>query len=224
MYFCQKSEMEAVENKKKTFVSSKDESVRMFTNPIMDKISRVHFMVPVYLYVPTVLFFLYRSVFTFQVSFFAIVGFLVLGIFLWTFTEYFLHRFLFHFEPKSEIGQRIHFITHGVHHDYPNDSKRLVMVPSISLPLAFIFYFLFVRIVGEAYVCPLFSGFVIGYLFYDLTHYALHHANFKSKFWLELKQHHMYHHYREPDKGFGVSTKFWDHIFRTLFTKDTSKN
>jgi sterol desaturase/sphingolipid hydroxylase (fatty acid hydroxylase superfamily) len=52
-----------------------------------------------------------------------------------------------------------------------------------------------------------------------MTHYALHHANFKSKFWLELKQHHMIHHYTDPDNGYGVSSKFWDHIYRTTFTK-----
>jgi len=93
------------------------------------------------------------------------------------------------------------------------------MVPAISLPLCLVFYFGFRFLLGPAYVTSFFTGYLIGYLFYDMTHYALHHANFKSKFWLELKQHHMIHHYTDPDNGYGVSSKFWDHIYRTTFTK-----
>ena len=52
-----------------------------------------------------------------------------------------------------------------------------------------------------------------------MTHYAIHHYNFKSKFWLDLKQHHMRHHYLDAHNGFGVSSKFWDLIFRTTFRR-----
>ena len=143
---------------------------------------------------------------------------------VWTFTEYNMHRFVFHWMPPGELGKKINFMFHGVHHDYPRDSYRLVMVPAISLPLAIAFYFGFRFILGllfgnENLVAPFFVGFVIGYLFYDMSHYALHHVNFKSKFWLDLKQHHMIHHYQEPHNGFGVSTKFWDSIYRTTFKR-----
>lgn len=205
------------------FVSNKDESVRMFKNPLLDKISRIHFSMPLYIYVPLILFCFYRSLFVFQNAFWQVPLLIILGIFVWTFTEYFLHRFVFHYEPQNPIGQRIHFITHGVHHDYPNDSKRLVMVPAISLPLCVIFYTLFYYIIGKEYVDAYFIGYVAGYLFYDMTHYALHHTNFKSKFWLDLKRHHMHHHYLEPDRGFGVSTVFWDKVFRTMFKKMMAK-
>jgi 4-hydroxysphinganine ceramide fatty acyl 2-hydroxylase len=204
----------------KTFVSNKDESVRMFENSILDKVSRIHFSVPLYIYVPIVFICLYRSIFIFQNNLLLVPGLIVLGLFLWTFTEYFLHRFIFHHEPKSALGKRIHFITHGVHHDYPNDTKRLVMVPSISLPLCVFFYTVFYFLLGKNYVDAYFVGYVIGYLFYDMTHYAIHHANFKSKFWLAIKQHHMRHHYVEPENGFGVSTFLWDYIFKTNFKKE----
>ena len=52
----------------------------------------------------------------------------------WTLTEYWLHRFVFHFEPEKGIGARLHWIIHGVHHDHPNDPLRLVMPPSVSVP------------------------------------------------------------------------------------------
>ncbi len=203
----------------KHFVSNKDESVRMFDADWMDFFSRIDFKVPLFIYVPVILVFLYRSLFVLPINLLYVLPLIVLGLAVWTFTEYNLHRFVFHWCPPGEIGKRIHFMFHGVHHDYPRDSKRLVMVPAVSLPLAVLFYFTFSLLLGKLYVEPFFVGFVMGYLFYDMTHYALHHANFKSKFWLELKQHHMIHHYSDPDNGFGVSTTFWDHVYRTTFNR-----
>lgn len=193
----------------------------MFNHPFLDFFSRVHFTVPLIIYVPVVLYFLYQSVFVYKLSILYIIPLIVFGIAVWTFTEYNMHRFVFHWMPPGKLGRKINFMFHGVHHDYPRDSMRLVMVPAVSLPLAFAFYFGFKFLLGPAYVTSFFTGFVSGYLFYDMTHYALHHANFKSRFWLDLKQHHMIHHYSDPDNGYGVSSKFWDHVYRTRFAKKT---
>lgn len=201
----------------KKYVSNKDETVRMFKSDFFEALSRVHFTVPIYIFLPIILYFLYRGIWVHELKFLSIVALFILGLFVWTLTEYTLHRFVFHFEPKSEIGKKLHFIFHGVHHDYPNDSRRLVMPPSVSLPLAAIFYFLFLLILGVEFVSPFFVGFIIGYLFYDLTHYAIHHFNMHSKFWLAIKNHHMKHHYQDPAKGFGVSTPLWDLIIGTNF-------
>jgi sterol desaturase/sphingolipid hydroxylase (fatty acid hydroxylase superfamily) len=104
---------------------------------------------------------------------------------------------------------------HGVHHDYPNDTKRLVMPPSVSIPLAAGFFFLFNVLLGNIFVAPFFIGFITGYLFYDISHYAIHHFNMHNKFWLVIKNHHMRHHYQSPGLGFGVSSPLWDVILRT---------
>ena len=203
----------------KNFVSNKDETVRMFKSDFMEFFSRVHFTVPLYVYVPVILVFMYLSIFTYKISAINIFGLFIGGLATWTLTEYLLHRFIFHFPAKSEFGKRIHFIFHGVHHDYPSDSKRLVMPPSVSLPLAILFFFIFRITLGEFMMLPFFSGFILGYLFYDITHYAIHHFNMHSKFWLAIKNHHMLHHYHDEFKGYGVSTPFWDVIFRTTFKK-----
>jgi sterol desaturase/sphingolipid hydroxylase (fatty acid hydroxylase superfamily) len=147
------------------------------------------------------------------------IGFYLIGIATWSAVEYFLHRFIFHFVPKSKWGLRMHFVFHGVHHDYPNDTKRLVMPPAVSIPLAFIFYFLFSTFLSKALLWSFFPGFVSGYLFYDISHYALHHFNFKSEFWKKLKKHHMLHHYSDSSKGYGVSSKVWDLIMQSDFEK-----
>jgi len=201
----------------KKFVSNKDVTVRMFKSDFMESLSRVHPSVPLIIFVPVILYMLYLSVFDFKIGVLSIVGLVVFGLFIWTITEYLLHRFVFHWELKSELGARIHFIFHGVHHDYPSDSRRLVMPPSVSIPLATLFYFLFSFLIGNIFVLPFFAGFLTGYLFYDITHYAVHHFNMHSKFWLAIKNHHIKHHYQDPDKGYGVSSPIWDYIFRTHY-------
>ncbi|MCU0343931.1 MAG: sterol desaturase family protein [Ignavibacterium sp.] len=207
----------------KNFVSNKDETVRMFKSDFMESLSRVHPSVPLIIFVPVILYMLYLSIFDYKISFLSIVGLIVFGLFIWTITEYLLHRFIFHLELKGKIGARIHFIFHGVHHDYPSDSRRLVMPPSVSIPLATLFFFLFKFLIGDIFVFPFFAGFLVGYLFYDITHYAIHHFNMHSKFWLAIKNHHIKHHYQDPAKGYGVSSPIWDYIFKTHYPTKEEK-
>ena len=203
----------------KNFISNKDETVVMFENKFLERLTRIHFSIPLFIFVPIILFCLYKSFTLESLNILAVTGYVIFGLFIWSLTEYVMHRFVFHWMPPGKMGARMHFVFHGVHHDYPSDSKRLVMVPTVSIPLALLFYFLFKVLIGPVNVFPFFAGFLAGYLFYDMLHYAIHHFNFKSKIWLELKQHHMLHHYKDMDKGYGVSSKFWDVIFRTMFRK-----
>jgi sterol desaturase/sphingolipid hydroxylase (fatty acid hydroxylase superfamily) len=146
---------------------------------------------------------------------------LLIGLFVWTFSEYILHRFVFHYRPRSARQERIVFLFHGVHHVQPDCKTRLVMPPVVSIPLALLFFVLFQFLVGSllggpAWVYPLFAGFGTGYLIYDLTHYATHHSRSRSRILKYLKRHHMLHHYKTPDARFGVSSPLWDVVFKTL--------
>ena len=203
---------------KKNYVSNSRESARMFKNDFLEGLSKIHFSVPLFIFVPAIVFFIYKAISN-NISAIAFTGYFALGVFVWTAAEYVLHRYLFHYMPKSEWGLRLHFIFHGVHHDYPRDSKRLVMVPSVSIPLAALFYFLFSLFLAKVNLYAFFPGFILGYLAYDMTHYAIHHANFKSSFWKKIKQHHMLHHYDDPSKGYGVSSVLWDKILDSDFPK-----
>ncbi|WP_224069530.1 sterol desaturase family protein [Arachidicoccus terrestris] len=209
----------------KNFVSNSTESTRMFKSSFLESLSKVHFTVPLFIFIPAIAFFIYRTFAVFHDSFLFFLGYYVLGLFVWTLTEYVLHRYIFHFHPSSRWGQRIHFIFHGVHHDYPRDKKRLVMPPSVSIPLALLFYFLFYLILptGGA-LSSFFPGFLTGYLIYDMMHYAMHHYNFKSSLMKRIKQHHMLHHYQDEHKGFGVSSSLWDKIFISGFPKKKDRS
>jgi sterol desaturase/sphingolipid hydroxylase (fatty acid hydroxylase superfamily) len=201
----------------KNYVSNGTASERMFRNGFMESLSKVHYSVPLFIYLPIVAFFIYRSFVKVHNTAGWFFIYLAAGIFIWTITEYLLHRYIFHFVPKSRWGLRLHFIFHGVHHDYPRDSKRLVMPPSASIPLAVLFYFLFLWLVPARMMDAFFAGFVIGYLVYDMTHYAIHHGNFKSRIMKSIKQHHMLHHYSDSTKGYGVSSSLWDIFFQSGF-------
>jgi 4-hydroxysphinganine ceramide fatty acyl 2-hydroxylase len=203
----------------KKYVSNSQESVRMFKNDLLEALSKVHYLVPVFIFMPVILLCIYESV-TLSIGWLSFFEYFVVGIFIWTFVEYIMHRFVFHYAPADKPwAQRIHFIFHGVHHDYPSDAKRLVLPPSVSIPLATLFYFLFRAILPVNYIFAFFPGFILGYLFYDLSHYAIHHFNFKGSIWKKIKQHHMLHHYQDPDKGYGVSSPLWDKVFRSDFDK-----
>src|SRR6185436_6805205 len=101
----------------KNFVSDSKESSRMFRSNLLEPLSKVHFSVPLIIYVLVIGYFLWKS---FSVEGISIGTFILsfgAGLLFWTAIEYFLHRFVFHFVPKSSWGQRLHYIFHGVHHD-----------------------------------------------------------------------------------------------------------
>ncbi|MFM1913225.1 MAG: hypothetical protein RIR51_1063 [Bacteroidota bacterium] len=138
------------------------------------------------------------------------------GLFFWSFAEYMLHRFAFHIIPDSELGKRISYIIHGNHHHYPKDRQRLFMppLPSILLPsMIFGIIYLFLREWSFAF----FPGFLFGYLLYGTMHYAIHSFNPPFPWLKPLWKNHYLHHYKDENKGFGVSSTFWDKIFGTMF-------
>src|SRR3954451_11397066 len=106
----------------------------MFASPLLDRFTRVHPVVPVLVFVPVIL--ALASTGEERAGVANMLGLLLGGYAVWTLTEYWLHRVVFHFEPQRGLGARLHWMLHGVHHDHPNDPLRLVMPPSASVPLA----------------------------------------------------------------------------------------
>jgi 4-hydroxysphinganine ceramide fatty acyl 2-hydroxylase len=197
----------------KPYISNKDESARMFQNDLLEVFTHVHPAIPHVIFLPVVAFMLYNTI---GISVLSAVFLFLFGIWVWSVTEYALHRFVFHFEPKNGWQQRLYFIIHGVHHDYPNDSRRLVMPPVVSIPLAIFFLGLFRLLMGSTYLPPFYAGFIFGYVLYDTTHYAIHHFRMPGKIGTYLRQRHLRHHYVDPDHNFGISSPLWDVVFGTL--------
>ncbi|TNF30185.1 MAG: fatty acid hydroxylase, partial [Bacteroidetes bacterium] len=146
------------------FVSNRNESPPMFENKFLDFFSRIHYSSVPILFVPISSYFFYRSLVEFEVTLVMVIGLFFAGYAFWTLMEYCIHRFFFHMEFTSKIGKKIHHIAHGIHHDYPNDSMRLVMPPAINLSLAVIFYWCFYLVLHDkGLTAGFFSGFTFGY-------------------------------------------------------------
>lgn len=186
-------------------------TVRLFKNAWLESLTYM----PIYVYLPVwtgfIIALLVESV---PQSLTRLMFAYVAGFLVWTLTEYLAHRFLFHFKFSSEIGRKFVFLIHGNHHELPKDKLRNMMPLIVTIPIAVLLWWASYTLggkVGTAY----FGGFLVGYVFYDLVHYACHQWGFTWSPFLRLKRHHLIHHYSVPDKNFAVSTTFWDSIFHT---------
>jgi dihydroceramide fatty acyl 2-hydroxylase len=190
-------------------------SPRLFDHPLLDKLSRVHWSMPLLVYMPFVILLAWASLRIYSPL---MVGSAALiGYFVWTLIEYFGHRYLFHAEFPGTFGARIHFLIHGVHHVHPSDPLRLVMPPLLSAPIMLMALLVTRLLFGLPLGYPFLMGFIIGYLSYDMVHYYVHHAEPKTRLGLTLRRLHMLHHFRDPERAFGVSAPWWDYVFKTQY-------
>ncbi len=190
-------------------------SKRLFENPILEALSRTSPYVIWTMYLIIISILLYLGVTKYHLLWWQILIAFLGGMVFWTFAEYNIHRYVYHLESDHPFLKRFAYVTHGVHHEYPNDKERLFLPPVPSLLLATLFFSLFYLILGK-YAFAFFPGFVMGYLLYATTHYLIHTIKHPPKPFRKLWQHHLLHHYKCPDKAFGVSNMFWDYVFGTV--------
>jgi sterol desaturase/sphingolipid hydroxylase (fatty acid hydroxylase superfamily) len=191
---------------------------QMFETPLIERFSRVSPVMPFIFWLPVLAYLMFLTI-AGGVGVGAIVGLFLGGLLLWTLAEYVLHRYVFHYVGPAGWQRRVHFVIHGVHHDFPQDADRLVMPLGASIPMGVVFYGLFHAVLGPLLAGPLFAGFGLGYLVYDGTHYAIHHFRMSSRYGRWIKRHHMVHHHTGEQARWGVSTPLWDWVFGTLGSK-----
>jgi sterol desaturase/sphingolipid hydroxylase (fatty acid hydroxylase superfamily) len=137
-----------------------------------------------------------------QVLFFALLGLIV-----WTFLEYAIHRFVLHaIEPFKRL--------HAMHHLQP---RALICAPTVlTATLIALLIFAPTFLLSQAVVATSVTlGLLIGYLAYSLTHHAIHHWPAKSNWMKTRKVNHAVHHHQKSPTYFGVTSSFWDRIFFT---------
>ncbi len=187
---------------------------RLFQSEYLEMMTKTHPVVIYSLYLPVICFFLYYSNVYKLLTIPRIVLLFVAGVLVWSLIEYILHRFIFHIVSENKRVTRIIYKLHGIHHEYPRDRERLFMPPIPSIIVATGFFSVQYLLLGiNAF--PFFSGFVFGYLLYGSMHYAIH-AFTPPSFLKALWRNHHLHHYKYPQRGFGVSSVLWDYIFRTI--------
>ncbi len=189
----------------------------MFPSPIVDYFFRWRWWAAWVVFVPIIATLLALAIVT-ATSLWQVVGSFCGGLFFWTLFEYFMHRFAFHFEGKSTALQHMHYVVHGMHHAYPTDPTRVIFPPFSSIGVGILIAGLFFLALPLTWALGVLAGFVLGYVFYEYIHYAVHQLKGKQAWFFKRKRHHLLHHHNEEyrDKNFGVTTELWDRVFNTF--------
>ncbi len=189
---------------------------QLFKNAYLEMLTKTHPLVIWGMYLPVMAYMLYRSNAKYDFSILYIIFIFIVGMVFWTFFEYLMHRFAFHWVANSERARKFVYIMHGNHHEYPRDRERLFMPPVPSIILASAIFVLQFLMLGKS-AFMFFPGFIFGYLMYGTMHFAIHAWNPPFKWMKPLWRNHHLHHYKNDDMGFGVSTTIWDRVFGTMF-------
>jgi cyclopropane-fatty-acyl-phospholipid synthase len=134
--------------------------------------------------------------------------FALLGLAAWTLVEYLLHRFVLH-------GMQPFRAWHAEHHRRP---RALIGTPTIlSAALIAVLVFLPVLVVSDLWrASALTFGLLTGYMVYAIVHHATHHWRAETAWLLRIKRHHALHHSPVAAASrYGVTSAFWDVVFRT---------
>ena len=134
---------------------------QLFKNQYLEYLTKTHPLVIWGIYTPILIFLPYYSINNLDFTGLQVLLTFFSGIIFWSFTEYVLHRFLFHYHPDSEKGKRINYVLHGNHHEYPRDKERLFMPAVPSLIIAAAFFVVFFLVLGN-FAFPFFPGFMLG--------------------------------------------------------------
>jgi sterol desaturase/sphingolipid hydroxylase (fatty acid hydroxylase superfamily) len=186
---------------------------RMFDQAFLEWFTGSHPATLAAIYLPVVALLVWSGV-AMHLAPAAVLSLFAGGVLFWSLLEYLIHRFAFHFAPRGRWGVMLAYLIHGVHHAFPEDRRRWVMPPVVSLPVVIVLAAAFGVALGRL-SGPLLAGAVAAYLWYDLAHYAFHRGPLRWRVLNALRRNHLQHHYACPERQFGVSSTFWDHVFRT---------
>lgn len=138
-----------------------------------------------------------------------IAFFFGMGVFVFTFVEYAMHRWLYH--ARTGFAAE----SHHEHHVSPRGPSAMPC-PCGSIGIT-ILWWLVMPTLGRAGASFFIGGMAIGYLYYGVLHHLEHHvraASVPGGWPRERWKVHAVHH-GWLDRNFGVTTSLWDHVFGT---------
>ena len=180
---------------------------KVFKNPVLDSLTRTHIAWPLSIFYGMAALLLGYTLYEGFIGAGASILLFVAGLLVFTLVEYLIHRYTFHMEADTPKKERLQYVLHGAHHDYPKDKTRLAMPPFVSLLLAVGFFLLYRLILGDLGI-PFTAGFVAGYASYLCVHYSVHAFPPPKNFLRHLWIHHALHHYQQSNAAYGVSSPF----------------
>jgi sterol desaturase/sphingolipid hydroxylase (fatty acid hydroxylase superfamily) len=192
----------------------------LFSNTLLESLSRTHISVPLLIFFSYAAGLLYWNITYTNLSLVTTLVLFFVGFIAFTWVEYNVHRYVFHMKTYTELRNKIQYIIHGVHHEFPKDKDRLAMPPLLSITIGTILLLLFRVIMGD-FVFAFLPGFMVGYASYLSVHYLVHAYPPPKNFFKALWVNHSVHHYKDGEVVFGVSSPLWDYIYGTLELKKT---
>lgn len=190
-------------------------SRQLFSNPVLEKLSRTHIAVPLVIFFLYSVALLYWSVTHTSLSWMISIGMFVLGLLAFTWVEYMVHRYVFHMKTYTALRAKLQYTMHGVHHEFPKDKDRLAMPPLLSVTISTVLLLVFKVVLGDM-VFSFLPGFLVGYAAYLGIHYMVHAYQPPKNLFKFLWINHSVHHYKDGEVIFGVSSPLWDYIYGTM--------
>ena len=197
-------------------------SGQLFRNKFLERLTRTPFIVPVTFYYVLALICLWVAYDDPSIPLLPKIWLVPAGMIAFSFVEYLIHRYIFHFKATTHQQERLQYSIHGVHHEYPRDKERLVMPLVLSVLLAGMFFLLFTYLMGTDGVI-FYAGFIAGYSSYLIIHYAVHAIKPPQNFLKYWWKHHSLHHYASVHSAFSVSFPLWDILFGTMPSQQERK-
>jgi sterol desaturase/sphingolipid hydroxylase (fatty acid hydroxylase superfamily) len=136
-----------------------------------------------------------------------------LGLLSWSLFEYLFHRWVYH------KGVNLAHAGHRLHHESP---QTLIGMPWFLTSGFWLVWYLIGYQLQATYALTFMAGLVTGFNLYGVVHHLHHHFNLKHTWYRKLRIHHKIHH-QYPEVNFGVTIRFWDYIFGTIYLKDERK-
>jgi sterol desaturase/sphingolipid hydroxylase (fatty acid hydroxylase superfamily) len=133
------------------------------------------------------------------------------GMALWTFGEYLMHRFAMHAMRGKGMASREH-LRHHAERDSVLESWYFAWTGVITVGIALAINAAW--LLGPVGVC-LGAGWVAGYGFYDWIHWRAHRRPVAHPYERWVRRHHFHHHFGHPTANHGVTTPVWDLVFGT---------
>lgn len=196
-------------------------SGKLFDTPWLERMTHTHIAVPVSIFLLYATGLLVWSTLKTTIGVGTTTVLYFVGLFVFTWVEYNVHRFLFHIPTTTKRRERFQYIMHGVHHEYPKDTDRLAMPPLLSVTISTLLLVIARTVLGD-YSFSLLAGFLTGYAAYLAVHYMVHAYPPPKNFLKGLWRSHVLHHYKDGKVDFGVTSPLWDYVYGTA-SKRTSE-
>ena len=105
---------------------TREREVRLYENDFLESLTRVHPAVPIAIWGPIALALIYLGYLR-DLSVGTVIALSIFGAFAWTFTEYCLHRWIFHWEPQHARLKEFLYPLHRLHHDVQEWDRLLAV-------------------------------------------------------------------------------------------------